>query len=47
MTWESTMFDGITTEVVAVLPIVIPVAIGLFAIGMALRYAKRVLRLFS
>jgi len=47
MTWTATMFDGITDEVTAVLPIVVPVAIGLFAIGMALRYAKRVLRLFS
>lgn len=47
MTWEATMFDGITSEVTEVLPIVLPVAIGLLAIGMALRYAKKVLRMFS
>lgn len=47
MTWEATMFNGITTEVIAVLPIVLPVAIGLLAIGIALRYAKKVVNLFS
>jgi hypothetical protein len=47
MEWDATMFDGITDQIVAVLPIVLPVAIGVFAIGLALRYAKRVLKMFS
>lgn len=47
MTWEATMFDDVTTEITAALPVVIPVAIGVFAIGLALRYSKKVLRLFS
>lgn len=47
MTWTSTMFDGVTTEITAILPVVLPVAIGVFAIGLALRYGKKVLRMFS
>lgn len=47
MTWTSAMFEGITDEVVAILPVVLPVAIGLFSIGLALRYGKKVLRIFS
>jgi len=47
MTWDANMFNGITDEVVAILPVVLPVAIGVFAIGLALRYGKRVLKMFS
>jgi len=47
MEWTSTMFDGVTEQITALLPIVLPVAIGVFAIGLALRYGKRVLRMFS
>jgi hypothetical protein len=47
MDWTTVDFTGITTEIVGILPEVIPVAIGVFAIGLALRYGKRVLRLFT
>lgn len=47
MTWNAEMFSGITTQIQAVLPVVLPVAIGVFAIGLALRYAKKVLRMFT
>jgi len=46
MTWTG-LFTGVTSEVEAILVVVIPVAIGLFSIGLALRYAKRVLNLFN
>jgi hypothetical protein len=47
MTWTSAMFEGVTTEVVDILTVIIPVAIGLFSIGLALRYGKKALRIFS
>ncbi len=47
MVWTADMFSGITTEVIAILPVVLPVAVGLLAIGIALRYAKKVIRMFS
>lgn len=47
MTWTAEMFSGITTQITAILPVILPVAIGVFAIGLALRYGKKVLRMFS
>ncbi len=47
MTWTADMFSGVTTQVTAILPVVLPVAIGLFSIGLALRYGKRVIKMFS
>jgi hypothetical protein len=47
MNWTSDMFSGVTTQITAILPVVLPVAIGVFAIGLALRYGKKVLRMFS
>lgn len=47
MEWTSDMFSGITTQITELLPVVLPVAIGVFSIGLALRYGKRVLRMFS
>jgi len=47
MDWTLVDFSGITTEITGILPEIIPVAIGVFAIGLALRYGKKVLRLFT
>jgi len=47
MNWEANQFSGITSEVVAILPVILPIALGLFSIGLALRYGKKVIRLFS
>lgn len=47
MTWSDAMFSGITDEVIAILPVILPIAIGIFAIGLALRFARRVIGLFS
>lgn len=47
MEWTSAMFEGITDEIFALLPIILPIALGVFAIGLGLKYAKRVIRLFS
>lgn len=46
MDWTTVDFTGITTEVLAILPEVIPVALGLFAIGIGLRYGKKVIMMF-
>lgn len=46
MTWTG-LFAGVDAEIVEILPVVLPIAIGVFAIGLALRYGKRVLRMFS
>ena len=47
MTFVASDFTAITTQVESLLTIVIPVAVGLFAIGLALRYGKRVLNMFK
>ena len=47
MDWTTVDFTGVTDQVVAILPVVIPVGLGIFAIGLALRYAKKVLRMFA
>lgn len=47
MTWTADMFSGVTSQITGILPVVLPVAIGVFAIGLALRYGKKVLRMFS
>lgn len=47
MTWTTDMFSGVTDQIEAILPVVLPVAIGVFAIGLALRYGKKVLRMFA
>jgi hypothetical protein len=41
------MFAGITDEVVAILPVILPIAVGIFAIGLALRFGRRVIGMFS
>jgi hypothetical protein len=46
MTWTAAMFTPIMDEVLAILPVLIPVALGLFSIGIALKYAKRVFKMF-
>ena len=46
MEWSG-VFTGVTTELTTALPYVIAAVIPIFGIGLALRYSKRVLRMFS
>ncbi len=45
--FETSQFSGIASQVEDLLTIVIPIALGLFAIGLALRYGKKVLVMFK
>ena len=46
MDWTTVDFTGITSEVAGILPEVIPVAIGLFAIIVGLGVAKYTINMF-
>lgn len=44
MTWTSAMFTPISEEVVDLLTVALPVALGIFAIGLAITIGVRLFR---
>jgi hypothetical protein len=47
MDWTTVDFSGITDEIVAMLPTLVPVVIGLLGLSLAIRYVPKIAKRFT